>query len=158
MIDLKEIKSEIAKLEAGSTCYQNCERLAWLYIVLDHMENDSSGVKSISAEWSDHDERPFGREIASAWMEKIENDDGTKGPHWSFDQVRQVIDQRGISENPDAFWVAMNAMYSDYCKVAKKYGVGSNIDYWVDMAKAFIGDKDAKEDKLSRYYKYVVKH
>ena len=28
----------------------------------------------------------------------------------------------------------------------------------MDMAKAFMDDKDAQPDKLARYYKYIVKH
>ena len=49
-------------------------------------------------------------------------------------------------------------MYSDYSKVFKKYGVGDKLDFYVDMAKAFIEDKDAQPGKLRRYYTYVVKH
>ena len=37
MID--EINSEIAKLESQPASYQNIERLAWLYIVRDHLSN-----------------------------------------------------------------------------------------------------------------------
>ena len=55
------------------------------------------------------------------------------------------------------FWVALNMIYSDYVKVAKKFGVGDKIDFYVDMAKAFLDDKDAGPDKLARYYKYIVR-
>lgn len=38
MIDLDKIDSEIHDLEArGDTTYSLCERLAWLYIVRDHI-------------------------------------------------------------------------------------------------------------------------
>ena len=37
MINLDEINGEIAKLEAQATTYQVIERLAWLYIVRDHI-------------------------------------------------------------------------------------------------------------------------
>jgi hypothetical protein len=39
MIDIKEINSEIAKLENMPISYQTIERLAWLYIVRDHAEH-----------------------------------------------------------------------------------------------------------------------
>ena len=52
---------------------------------------------------------------------------------------------------------ALNMIYSDYVKVAKKFNVGSNIDFYVDMAKAFLDDKDAGPDKLTKYYQYVVR-
>ena len=48
-------------------------------------------------------------------------------------------------------------IYSDYVKVAKKFGVGDKIDFYVDMAKAFLDDKDAGPDKLAKYYKYIVR-
>ena len=51
----------------------------------------------------------------------------------------------------------LNMIYSDYVKVAKKFNVGSNIDFYVDMAKAFLDDKDAGPDKLTKYYQYVVR-
>ena len=31
---------------------------------------------------------------------------------------------------------------SDFSPVAKKHGVGGNLDFYVDMAKAFLNDKD----------------
>lgn len=86
----------------------------------------------------------------------MENADGTKGPHWSMDQTKQVAAQKNVSENPLEFWVAMNMMYSDYCAMAKKHNVNT-VDFYVDMAKAFLDDKDAKPDKLGRYYYSIVK-
>ena len=53
---------------------------------------------------------------------------------------------------------ALNAVYSDYVKIAKKHGVGGNMDYYVDMALAWLDDKDAVQDKAAAYYRYVVKH
>lgn len=98
------------------------------------------------------------RESAEEWAKGMENEDGTKGPHWTMDQAKQVMVQRGINLDPFQFWIAMNAMYSDYGKVFKKHGVGDKIDLYVDLAKAFIEDKDAQPEKLARYYEYVVKH
>lgn len=37
MIDAAVIRQEVAELEAGPTDYRTCERLAWLYTVLDHI-------------------------------------------------------------------------------------------------------------------------
>ena len=50
-----------------------------------------------------------------------------------------------------------NMMYSDYCEVAKKINA-NNMDFFAEMAKAFLKDKDAgAQDKLAAYYEYVVK-
>lgn len=44
MIDLETIEREIQDIEArGDTTYSICERLAWLYIVRDHMRPESDG-------------------------------------------------------------------------------------------------------------------
>lgn len=39
----------------------------------------------------------------------------------------------------------------------KKHGVGGSLDFYVDMAKAFLEDKDAADDKLLKYYKDIMK-
>lgn len=102
----------------------------------------------------------FDRQMAEEWVSNMENEDGSRGPHWTMEQAKQIMAQRGIDGSPVAFWVALNAMYSDYCKVAKKLGM-STMDFYVCMAEAFLNDKDAVGDgpeKLAAYYEYVVKH
>lgn len=43
MIDIDVIEDEIRELEAhGDTTYKLCERLAWLYVVRDHMLSKKS--------------------------------------------------------------------------------------------------------------------
>lgn len=105
---------------------------------------------------NEHDSEKFTREMAEEWTAKMENEDGTRGPHWNMDQTKQVMAQKNIDVDPIEFYLAMNMMYSDYCKVAKKLNV-NNTDFYANMAKAFLEDKDAGgRDKLMRYYKYVV--
>lgn len=97
------------------------------------------------------------REMAEEWMMGLENEDGTKGPHWSMDQARQVMQQRGIEADPATYWAVLNMMYSDYCKVFKKHGVGDRVDFYADMAAAWINDRDADpKKKTAAYYQYVV--
>lgn len=93
---------------------------------------------------------------ADEWLRTMKNEDGTVGPHWSFDQVKTVMEQKDIDCDPVEFWVTMNMMYSDYSKVAKQMSVNS-VDFYVKLAKAFLEDKDAGPDKLANYYRYVVK-
>ena len=98
------------------------------------------------------------REMAEEWMANLENEDGTKGPHWTLEQVKQVMAQRGIQCDPIKFWAAMNAEYSDRSAVNKKYNV-NNIDFYADSAMAaWIKDRDAVPDKLAAYYMHVAKH
>ena len=102
--------------------------------------------------------RPFDREMAQEWVQRMRNADGTTGPHWTMDKTEEARAQRGIACDPLAFWVAMNMIYSDYAKVAEKVNANS-MDFYVYMAKAFLEDRDARNqggDKLARYYEYVV--
>jgi hypothetical protein len=99
---------------------------------------------------------PMTKEIAEEWTSKMKNEDGTKGPHWKMEQVKQLMAQKGIQYDPWEFFAILNAMYSDYCAVLKKHGVNT-IDVYVDLACAWLNDSDAMPDKASRYYEYVVK-
>lgn len=95
--------------------------------------------------------------MASEWAMKMQNEDGTRGPHWTKGQVREIMEERGIGGQNTKWWVAMNMVYSDYCKAARKLGVNI-VDFCVELARAFCEDKDAKaEDKLAAYYTHVVK-
>jgi hypothetical protein len=97
------------------------------------------------------------KETAEEWVENMKNEDGTKGPHWTMEQTEQVRRQKGLDCDPVEFWVAMNAAYSDLCKVAKKHNVNT-VDYYVDYVKAFwFNDQDAEPNKLMAYYEGVVK-
>ena len=86
------------------------------------------------------------------WAVKdLENEDGTKGPHWSAQDIAMLAKQKGVSferfnEYDLAF--AMNMAYSDY------YGaVPDTVDSYFKIAKAFLEDKDAPEGKAFLYHK-----
>lgn len=95
-------------------------------------------------------------DTAEEWMESLENEDGTKGPHWKMEQTERLMEQRGIECDPVEFWCAINIMYSDYSKVARAHGV-NKVEFYADLAKAFLKDKDAVDGKLMVYYECVVK-
>lgn len=116
-------------------------------------ENSTSEPKAKDSK----EEISFSMDMAKIWASKLQNEDGSKGPHWTVEQAKQIMAQRKLSINPAEFWMAMNLVYSDFSPVAKKHGVGGNLDFYVDMAKAFLDDKDSKKYKLSEYYSHVVK-
>ena len=95
--------------------------------------------------------------MAEEWASKLQNEDGSSGPHWTMEQAKRIMAQRNLSLDPTEFWIAINLIYSDFSPVAKKHGVGGNLDFYVDMAKAFLNDKDAGPNKIARYYECVVK-
>lgn len=119
----------------------------------DDMEHRHSSMEHGGARSNIH---KLDKKMAEDWMDGIENADGTRGAHWSLDQVKQVIAQRKWDIDPIEAWVAMNAVYSDYCNVAKNHNA-NNVDFYVAMAKAFADDADAKPEKLALYYQYIVK-
>lgn len=100
---------------------------------------------------------PMTKEMAEEWTRSMRNEDGTKGPHWTMDQVKQVMAQKGIKYDLAEFYAIMNAMYSDYCAVFKKHGC-NNIDLYIDLTAAWLNDQDSVRNKATMYYECVVKH
>ncbi len=96
------------------------------------------------------------KQTAQEWLDSMENEDGSMGAHWTLEQTKQVASQKNIDCDPVEFWVAMNMMYSDYYLVAKKFNMNTP-DFYVEMAKAFLDDKDIQDNKLENYFSYVVK-
>lgn len=99
----------------------------------------------------------FTREMAEEWTKHMQNADKTHGAHWTMEQTKQVLAQRKLECDPIEFYAVLNAMYSDYSDVAKKHGV-NNMDFYADLAKAWLCDKDSVEDKAAAYFEYIVKH
>lgn len=96
------------------------------------------------------------------WKETLMNADGSKGEHFKKDHIEQVAKQMGINMEhmggADVFAMTVNMMYADYCGVAKKFGV-DRPEYYIELAKAFLEDKDFKgkgEEKLWLYYKCIA--
>lgn len=94
------------------------------------------------------------------WKNHMNNQDGTMGEHFKKEQVMQAARQIGV--NPEEygehiFPLVMNMMYSDYCAVAKKFGL-DRPDFYAELAKAFLNDKDFEgepEEKVYLYYKCI---
>lgn len=99
------------------------------------------------------------QEEAEAWVACMEDSEGHKGGRWTLQEIRQYAGNFGVRGEDKAveFFAVMNALASDYGAVAKKYGV-DKVDFWADLAKAFIHDKDAVPDKVKVYYECIAKH
>lgn len=82
-----------------------------------------------------------------------------RGGKWSFDEIKRHASNYGMTTEQQIidFYVAVNMMYSDYCRVAKKYGADKGIEFFADMAKAFLHDTDAVKDKLAVYRQYIAR-
>ncbi len=107
-----------------------------------------------------HHAGDFTAEDAEKWAAGLVNEDGTYGAHWDMAQTAAAAESIGVRFEhitKEDWYITMNVMYSDYSKVADKYGVGM-AEFYADMAKAFLFDKDAASPKakLEGYYHGVV--
>lgn len=99
----------------------------------------------------------FSEEMARKWVHGMVNSDGTRGAKWSMEQAEKIMDMMGLDCDPYEFWAVMNALYSDFGKVLKKYGI-DQAEAYAHLAKAWIHDDDAVEDKAKAYFEHVVQH
>lgn len=112
---------------------------------------------------NDYGKSEYGKlshEDIEKWKKSLKNQDGTMGEHFKKEQIMQAARQIGV--NPEQygehiFPMVVNMMYADYCGVAKKFGL-DRPDFYAEMAKAFLHDKDFEgepEEKVWLYYKCI---
>lgn len=105
-------------------------------------------VKAYEAEHGPH----FNEEHARKAVSKMENEDGTRGPHWSIEETTTLANQYGISLgnrfNRYDWFVALNMVYSDYYKVIINITNSNSTKHFVELAKAWINDKDIDEGNM----------
>lgn len=94
----------------------------------------------------------FDEEHAHYAVEGMENEDGTKGPHWTVEETTSVANQMGINlksekHNKWDWFVAMNMIYSDFYKAVVAMTGSANTKYFAELAKAWLCDKDISEGK-----------
>lgn len=94
------------------------------------------------------------QEIATKWVDGMKNSDPEhpEGAKWSRETTKALAIKHGFNtpESQLEFWAVMNMMYSDYAETAKKHNV-STMDFYADMAKAWIRDKDGVKHKTAAY-------
>lgn len=120
----------------------------------DRSETNSRNIQFYGSKRNKHSSE-LTKEKAHKWVKEMKNSDGSAGEHWKMEQTNALKEKLGINVDPVEFYVAANMMYSDYCAVAKKFGIDT-ADFYGQMAKAFLEDKDAQPDKLKNYFEEVV--
>lgn len=104
-------------------------------------------------------ESELDKDTVMRWVEDMEDGEGVRGGKYTWHQAQQYAMNMGITGQQrllEFFW-AMNAMYADYHKVGKKFGV-DKPEFYAHLAKCFIEDPDAKDNKVEEYVKHIVKH
>ena len=106
-----------------------------------------------------HHEKRIDHDTVMMWVQDMEDSDGVRGGKYTWHQAQQYANSVGITdkERQLEFYWAMNAMYADYSKAAKKFGV-DKPEFYACMAKAFLEDPDAVEDKVEMYNRYIVRN
>lgn len=104
--------------------------------------------------------KKINKEKAEKWVKHMRTD-GHKGEMWTMEDAKELAKPYGITEGQELidFYSALNMVYSDYCDVAKEWGVDDEA-YYAALACAFLYDEDGKapSEKIAAYYKYVVPH
>lgn len=99
-----------------------------------------------------HTHREFTEEDAKEWAKNM-----NPPARWTMDQTTAVMNQYGYYHKPCEFWIAMNALFSDYGKALIKHGM-DKPEIWAALANDFIDDRDAVEGKTAKYWRDIVKH
>lgn len=93
---------------------------------------------------------PFkSRKIVEKLTDRLKNEDGSTGAHWSYDQVEEVAKKHGVTKLNE-FYFVLNMMWADY------YNSNFTTEDYVRMAVQFMHDKDAPDDKTIRYIRSIV--
>ena len=100
--------------------------------------------------------RRIDRRVADQWVQEMQEESGME--LWPREMTRQIARKNGMSGlDENEFYAVYNAMYTDFCEVAKDWGV-DKPDFFADLARAFLEDEDAVEDKAAAYYACIVRH
>lgn len=95
-------------------------------------------VKAYEMEHGPH----FNEEHARKAVMKMENEDGTRGPHWSLEETSALASQYGISLsgkfNRYDWFVALNMVYSDYYKVLLNITGSNNIKHQLSVMRKWL--------------------
>ena len=141
---IEKLYGELHELSTQPVCRRSVEEaaeIAELICVLEKLERKCDFTEADAREWT----------------ARMENTDGSTGPHWPMEQTTAVMVSKGYHYDPAVWYAAMNMVYSDYFSVAKKHGVNT-VEFYADMAEAFLDDKDAggPEEKISAYYHCIA--
>lgn len=103
----------------------------------------------------------FNEECALKAVSKMENEDGSRGEHWSLEETASIANQYGINLKGEKYnkydwYVALNMIRSDYYRAVVTMTSSDHIKYFVELAKAWLNDKDIEEGKMWYYYCYIM--
>lgn len=102
----------------------------------------------------------FDEHTAKKAVDHMKNEDGTHGEHWTVEQAHKLAEQYGVNVKGDFnkydWYVALNMVYSDFYRTVVTLTGSTNSKGFVELAKAWLNDKDVEEGKMWYYYAFVI--
>lgn len=96
----------------------------------------------------------FTEDLYHEAVDSMENDDGSKGPHYDLEKVKELIKEHKVDlgeNNLLDYAYVCNMVWSDFSQV-----IGDKDKDIVEYANAWIFDTDAPSGKAFRYF-YAMK-
>lgn len=152
-----ELRKDIQELCDMPLSEARGARLAEYMKIYDALCRASCWQREGAASVKDSEGPRFDREIAAAWTSAMVNADGTRGPHWTMDKTKALQSQYGVDCDAVKFYAVINSLYSDYCEALIKSKANTE-EVYVCLAKAWLNDADAVEDKAAAYFTHIVEH
>jgi hypothetical protein len=87
-------------------------------------------------------------EMAKKWVQKML----PVGEYWTIEKTTEARNDLGYSCDKIDFYVVANMMYNDYNDI-----VSGDDKLALNMAKDWLHDTDAMQNKLYNYWKYIAK-
>ena len=90
----------------------------------------------------------YGSHLNKSMAEEIVNKMRPYGQRWSYEESRNLQEQRGINDIDEVeFYIVINSAYNDY-----KDLFNEDLESYMRFTIDFIKDEDAKQDKVFIYY------
>lgn len=90
----------------------------------------------------------YGNHLNREVAEEIVQAMRPEGMRWSYDETRNLQNQRGLNNIPEAdFFTVINSAYNDY-----KNLFGEDVESYIRFTVDFIEDEDAKPQKIINYF------
>ena len=96
-------------------------------------------------------EMAYGKKISEDMADKWVKDMKPVGIHWTIDETTNAMQSLGYNFDKIDFYVVANMMYNDYFDLVR-----DDETLALKLARDWLNDEDAKENKLYCYWKYIV--
>lgn len=94
----------------------------------------------------------FAYDISKENAEKIVRNMRPRGEVWSYEQVKDYIATRGITDRCVDYYLCMNMAKNDFFNTASRVNAQDDVEFYFSIANDFINDIDADNYKIGKYF------